>query len=369
MKIGILVLSIGSFGAKGFYNLQEIGLAKALDSLCDEVKVYKLVANTAERQTQDIEGTRNASLDLIPSKQIGSNGIPDMRCIDKNLDALVCFSDTQIMFPKVYRWAEKNKIKLIPYIGVVESHSTNKVKQYVMNCLFSRNVAVYKKCRCCVKTHAVQEILTAFGVNNSIVAPVGIDFSLLNSNFEELNKECAKVRIGFQSTDRVVLLVGRIDADRNPLDSVNVFGKLKKYDRNFKLLIIGKGTLKSELFALLRQAGLEEDVKYIEQLPNSEMWKIYRASEILITFSRTEIFGMSILEAMYYGTVVHAVNAPGPNEILVDHESGYLYNNAIDMENGITENLSNEESIKDNAHKRVVNHFSWYKTAKIIEKY
>ena len=48
MKIGIMVLSIGSFGKKGFYNLQEIGLAKAIDALCDETKVYKLVSMSEE---------------------------------------------------------------------------------------------------------------------------------------------------------------------------------------------------------------------------------------------------------------------------------------------------------------------------------
>lgn len=367
MKIGVLVTSVSNFGQKGFYNSQEIGLAKALSKDFETVEVYKLVPLSQEKRTEDI--CENARIHFIPARNSGINGVVDTKVIDASLATLIHFSDTQFSVPMVYKWCRKKRIQYIPYIGVVESHSTSEFKQVVTNFLFRRNVLVYRKCICCVKTHAVQEKLTAFGVNNTIVAPVGIDFSLLNSNFEELNQECAKVKIGFQSTDRVVLLVGRIDADRNPLDSVNVFRKLKKYDRNFKLLIIGKGTLKAELFALLKQAGLEEDVKYIEQLPNSEMWKIYRASEILITFSRTEIFGMSILEAMYYGTVVHAVNAPGPNEILVDHESGYLYNNAIDMENGITENLSDEESIKDNAHKRVVNHFSWYKTAKIIEKF
>ena len=37
MCIGLLITSIGNFGQKGFYNAQEIGLAKELDKLFDEV--------------------------------------------------------------------------------------------------------------------------------------------------------------------------------------------------------------------------------------------------------------------------------------------------------------------------------------------
>ena len=43
MRIGLLITSIGNFGQKGFYNAQEIGLAKELDKLFDEVIVYKAV--------------------------------------------------------------------------------------------------------------------------------------------------------------------------------------------------------------------------------------------------------------------------------------------------------------------------------------
>ena len=50
MRIGLLMTSIGVFGQKGFYNSQEIGLAKAMDTLFDEVKVYKLVASGQQKR-------------------------------------------------------------------------------------------------------------------------------------------------------------------------------------------------------------------------------------------------------------------------------------------------------------------------------
>ena len=82
MKIGILVLSIGDFGKKGFYNLQEVGLAKALDSMCEEVVVYKLVHHDEEERKELIEGTRNSFIIYMPSKNIGTNGIPNMELVE-----------------------------------------------------------------------------------------------------------------------------------------------------------------------------------------------------------------------------------------------------------------------------------------------
>ena len=39
MKVGILITSISNFGQKGFYNAQEIGLAKAMAKSCEAVEV------------------------------------------------------------------------------------------------------------------------------------------------------------------------------------------------------------------------------------------------------------------------------------------------------------------------------------------
>lgn len=367
MRIGILISSIGNFGQKGFYNSQEIGLAKMLARDGNDVIVYKLLKKDAAVPSNETNG--RMEIRYFPVRKVGNNGLVNTDIIDIDLGKLVYFADTQLSVTRVYKWCQKHNITFIPYIGVIESHSTNAVAKKLIDTLFFRNVGVYNRCISLAKNTDVKEKLVAKGVKHVEIAPVGIDFELLNPNFEMLDRQSAKEELGFEYMDRVVLLVGRIESDRNPMDSVSVFKELKNHDKNFKLLIIGNGSLKAELFALLQQGNLERDVKYIEKIPNSEMWKIYRAAELLITFSRTEIFGMSILEAMYYGTVVHAVNAPGPNDILTKNESGFLYKSAVDMEKSIIINLENSENITRNAHERVLRKFSWSKTAKIVEEY
>ena len=192
MRIGILVLSIGSFGTAGFYNLQETGLAKALDSLGNETVVYKLVPASEERRKQPIEGTQHSMIHFLPSKQIGTNGVPNLKLLDRDLDLMICFSDTQYAVPAVFRWAQKNGIPMLPYIGVLESHSTKPWIKRLINLLFQRNLTVYRKCRCLVKTPTVGEQLARKGVADISVIPVGLDLSMLKTDSHQCNIQMLK---------------------------------------------------------------------------------------------------------------------------------------------------------------------------------
>ena len=74
MRIGLLITSIGNFGQKGFYNAQEIGLAKELDKLFDEVIVYKAVPLSAEKSKSLIDSCEHTTLYQVPVKSHGING-------------------------------------------------------------------------------------------------------------------------------------------------------------------------------------------------------------------------------------------------------------------------------------------------------
>ena len=58
MRVGLLITSIGNFGQKGFYNTQEIGLAKELNKTVDEVVVYKLVPTDQKARNEKETGSR-----------------------------------------------------------------------------------------------------------------------------------------------------------------------------------------------------------------------------------------------------------------------------------------------------------------------
>jgi len=362
MKIGIMALSIGDFGQKGFYNMQEIGHAKALSKLCDFVEVYKLADEHQQYAVETIDGYENTKVYVLPSKRIGSNGMPNMSLVNPALDALFLCADTQLAVPLIERWARKNNVKFLPYIGVIESHSTNQIKKFVMSLLFQRNLAVYKKHHCIAKTPKVKEDLQHLGVKQITVAPVGLDVSLLNSKYSQSDITPLKQKYGYAAEDKILLFIGRLTEEKQPLRMIDIFSRAYNRDPHYKLLMVGTGELKAQVATVAEARGIVSQVKMIDRIPNKDIWELYRIADCFVNLNQQEIFGMAILEAMYYGCKVVAWQAPGPSFIIEDGISGCLADSDDEILNGIC-----ERSIQpQDASQRILNHFTWENTAKKI---
>lgn len=365
MRIGLLITSIGNFGQKGFYNAQEIGLAKELDKLFDEVIVYKAIPDDQQKQIAKIAGCLNTTLRQLPVKSKGINGIWDCGVMDPTLDALVFFSDTQLVVPNVYRWCKRNNVVLIPYIGVIESHSTSRIKKIIIDVLFRRNMKVYKKCSCLVKTPSVEEQLNKIGIKNTEVAPVGLDLSLLKEGYENVPSVALKRKYGYSDDDKVLLFIGRLIEEKQPIRMIEILSEIRKKDNRYKLLMVGKGELKQAVEKKISELSLADDVQMIEQIPNSDIWELYRFADAFVNLNQQEIFGMAILEAMYYGCKVVAWNAPGPKLIVANKDCGFLAeSNQEIIEEIIADNCRSIEKAK----RHVMENYTWDSTARKIVK-
>ena len=362
MRIGLLITSIGNFGQKGFYNAQEIGLAKELDKLFDEVIVYKAVPLSVGKSKSLIDGCEHAPLYQVPVRSHGINGEWDCSIMDTTLDALIYFSDTQLAVPKVFKWCCQNSIQMYPYIGVIESHSTNQWKKTIIDAMFKRNIAVYKKCTCLVKTPTVEEQLEALGITKTVVTPVGLDISLLHSDYENFTPEKVKEKYGYSATDKVLLFIGRLTEEKQPIRMIEIFSEIRKKDQNFVLLMVGTGELKTAVENRLEELDLSDSVRMIDRILNSDIWELYRMADSFVNLNQQEIFGMAILEAMYYGCKVVAWKAPGPSFIIKDGVSGVL----AESNEAIAEGVLSKQIRKDDAQKRVLECFTWTIMAKKI---
>ena len=362
MRIGLLITSIGNFGQKGFYNAQEIGLAKELDKLFNEVIVYKAVPLSAEKSKSLIDCCEHATLYQVPVRNHGINGDWDCSIMDTTLDALLYFSDTQLAIPKVFKWCCKNNILMYPYIGVIESHSTNQWKKKIIDAMFRRNVAVYKKCTCFVKTPIVAEQLGALGITKTVVTPVGLDISLLYVDYEKLSAGGLKERYGYSATDKVLLFIGRFTEEKQPIRMIEILSEIRKKDQTYKLLMVGNGELKTAVENRIKELKLADSVQMIDRIPNSDIWELYHMAEVFVNLNQQEIFGMAILEAMYYGCKVVAWNAPGPNLIIENGKSGWL----TESNDEVIERILDAADVGEEAHRRILREFTWESSAKKI---
>lgn len=362
MKIGLLITSIGNYGQKGFYNAQEIGLAKSLDRYFEKVQVYKLISENQKESCELIEGTKNAVLRMIPAKNFGINGLFDTKILDVNLDVLVYFSDTQFNVPKAYKWAKMNRVQFYPYIGVLESHSTSAIKRLLINTLFKRNLAVYKKSHCLVKTPTVEKQLRNMGVQDITVTPVGLDLTLLHQDYMNVDTDELKVKYGFKPEDKVLLFIGRLIDEKQPIRMIDIFAELLKRDDRYKLLMVGTGPLKDAVDDTIQKYGVNKSIKQVDRIPNSDIWELYRFVECFVNLNQQEIFGMAILEAMYYGCKVVAWKAPGPSFIIEDEISGYL----VDSNEMLCEKIQDSKYNSENGKERVLSYFTWDNMASCV---
>lgn len=85
-------------------------------------------------------------------------------------------------------------------------------------------------------------------------------------------------------------------------------------------------------------------------------------ADSFVNLNRQEIFGMAILEAMYYGCKVVAWDAPGPNLIIENGKSGWL----VRDDEEVIEKIMDNADISKEAHMRVIDEFTWESSAKNI---
>ena len=94
------------------------------------------------------------------------------------------------------------------------------------------------------------------------------------------------------------------------------------------------------------------------------MYQYYAAADCYVNFNTHEIFGMSILEAMYQRCPVVARHAPGPDEIIESGRSGYLCDSEEEMAEIIAEGIPAEIGMQ--AKERILQKFTWESSAKKI---
>lgn len=364
MKIGILSLHKTNVEKEKFYNLQDIGLAYALSKNHNELLVYRSISRAEFKLLErHVEYYGGVTIEYIPTISFGNHTLFNPKKLDKTIENLICFSDNQVFFPIIYSWCLKNKIRCLPYIGSVQSKSKNIIKQKAMLFLSFINTLIYRRIGCFAKTPYISNILKKKGVKFSQVLPVGLDTSKLNINIDQEELEILKNSLKIQQNEKVVLMVGRLISSKHPIELVNLIKNVILKGNKIKFIIIGKGPLESELLKKIEDENLSRNILYIKEVPNADMWKYYSISDFFINWCSDEIFGMAILEAMFYENVVIALDAPGPSYIIKDTQTGFIRNNYDEISKIICSTNKYDE-IKKMAKNSIINEFTWEVTSK-----
>ena len=120
----------------------------------------------------------------------------------------------------------------------------------------------------------------------------------------------------------VILCVARLDPQKDLPTLIRAFSFVRK-ERPARLAILGEGSERAKLEALVKELGLEGDVWMPGFVDNP--FKFMKRATVFALSSKFEGFGMVIAEALAVGTPVVSTDCPsGPAEILGGGKWGKL---------------------------------------------
>ena len=96
---------------------------------------------------------------------------------------------------------------------------------------------------------------------------------------------------------------------------------------NIELIIAGDGSERGDLERLTRELKIENKVKFLGRLPQEQVAGILNSFDIFVALSRSESFGVAILEASSCSLPVVVSAAGGIPEIVLDGETGFIIKN------------------------------------------
>ena len=360
MKLGIVCTMLNDFGKKGFYNSQEIGLGQQLCDMGHQVIIYKGVRKGepfAENQL-----AKDLVIRYIPLARFSKHGYIKASDLDADLDGLLCFSDQQLFIPHIYRFCVKHHIAFVPYVGTTFSvYPTLRGK--IMNALAGMGtLRLYRHMPVLAKTESAKKELEKIGAKDIRIAPVGLNPHVLRQDYKNYAKAELRKEYGFAADDVVLCCVARMEIDKRTTELIEVLNQAKDR-KKFRLLFVGKGPLREQVDQKIKEYGLDKRVTILDRVPFDDMWKIYRMSDYYINMSTAEIFGMAIMEAVYYGTSVAARKALGPNVTLKGMRGHCLCETDEDVVKWICGPYPSQEEL-DESSRKIIENFSWERCAR-----
>lgn len=227
-----------------------------------------------------------------------------------------------------------------------------------MNTLFALGtLKIYQKRPVIAKTSAAKEELQVLGVHDVTVAYVGLDTAVLKQDFRNYDRNQLRSRYGFSADDVIICNVSRLSSEKRPLELVDLFASVRG-KKPFKLIIVGDGVLRDALHEKIKTLGLENEITVYPHVPYENMWEIYVMSDYYLNLNRGEIFGMAIMEAVYYETSVAAIEALGPSVTLHGMKGHCLCRDDRELADWLTAPYPSAEDLRESAAK-MNSDFTW----------
>lgn len=339
------------------YNVQEIGLAKALTvrgNQCDIV-LYNGRESSRKENYFFTEGGKGYSFVVYWVKGFAffRNGfMPSVKGILLQYDIVQVHEYDQIMSWMIYhRKLRPTVIYHGPYYHPYARGYNLKCR--VFDALFPIKGAC-KDIRVLTKSKMAAEFILGKGFGN--VTPVGVGINVGNFDF----KECRNKR------KLQMLYVGKIEERRNVYFLVDVYRCVHRKIPELQLVMVGNGEKDYKdgfLDSIQKEIGCGEII-YKDKMQQKELSEVYENAALFLFPSNYEIFGMVLLEAMYFGLPVISSMNGGASMLIQNGENGYVVEEFdVDKWGRVAEGILLDEKKRDRMGERarmnVIKNYTW----------
>lgn len=336
------------------YNSQELGLAKAyLDAghECDIVYFHGFKETT----TQFLEyKNKKITIFWMKSLKILNNGFFfGLKKLLKQYDFYQVSEYDQMTSHYIYsHFPDKTYV----YQGVYDSDISriHNIKDWFFDHLILRNKE-RKNTLVFTKSELASQSLLGKGFKKIKTIGVGMDFSRFNSY-----SDC-----GVETQNRIVY-IGKLEDRRNILFLLETFSCFYSLHKDYKLILVGDGSSKYVKIVeeKIDELHIRNAVQRIKKMNQEELPSLYASAKMFLLPTKYEIFGMVLLEAMFFGVPVITSYNGGSSTLIPNANYGYVIekfqiNDWVEAMNSIVERREFVSSITLNAHENVVTNYSW----------
>ena len=178
-----------------------------------------------------------------------------------------------------------------------------------------------------------------------------------------------KYQNNIPSSTKLVSYVGCISERKDLFTFVRAAKLIKDNTDNVAFIVVGDGNKRyiEKIEELVKSLSLNQDVFFLgsrNDIPN-----IMHSSDVFVLTSEQEAFWLVIIEAMAASKPVVATKSGGPEEILIDGETGFLVpiKDAKSIAEKVTFLLTNPEKAKLMGQKGFMRAQSLYSMEKYVQ--
>lgn len=364
-----IIRPIGVPVSQSFYNSQEIGLARGLSGYGVHVDVY-VAGKEPQVVTRDIASTGAGTVRLFEVPYVKLPLIDQaiypklLRLLAKgNYDVIQVNEENELTSFMVARFARKQGISVVVYQGMYVQ-LTGRIYAAFQRLYDSMFLPLFRRYvdLALVKTSRAGKHLESKGFKKIKLMPVGLDPTPFSRQSEIRWRE----KLDIAASSAILLYVGIFERRRNVDFMLDLARQLASDD--VVLVMAGSGPEHARIAARVADEGIG-NVRLAGSVSQDALPSLYRESSLFLLPSNYEIYGMVVIEAMYFGLPVLSTRTAGPEDIIESGADGILLDDVdvtqwCEAIRGVLHNRNKLETMGTAARRKIEETLLWQHVAK-----